>query len=240
VITVVNNKKERFMKPLAKFFCLAVALVATSNILSATVIGTATFTCLTDQSAACLALGNQMEVRVTDLAPVGQVDLRFLNTGPTDSIITTIYFDTGNTSLLSSIASIVAITGNVSFEDTSPGGVLPGGNGNPVLFSTDFSADRTSQGGVTNGINVGEELSIIFNLAPGATPSDVLGNLGGALDLSKLRIGIHVQSIDGQGFPSGASRGMITSPNAVVPEPSAYLLGGVALSFLGFLRRRQK
>jgi len=223
-----------------KFFFMAVVLMATANILSATVIGTVTFSCLTDSSAACLDLGNQMKLQVTDLAPAGQVDLRLLNSGPTSSIITTAYFDMGNTSVLSSIASVSAISGNVSFEDASPGGTLPGGNGNPYKFSSDFSADRTSQGGVTNGINVGEELSIIFNLAPGATPSDVLGNLGGALDLSKLRIGIHVQSIDGQGFPSGASRGMITSPNAVVPEPSAYLLGGVALSFLGFLRRRQK
>jgi hypothetical protein len=185
-----------------------------------------------------------MEVRVTNEAPAGQVDFRFLNTGPTDSIITTIYFDTGTTSLLSSIASINAITGNVSFEDASPGGTLPGGNGNPFLFSSDFSVDRTSQGGVTNGINVGEELQVIFNLTPGTELTDLSGNFGGPMDLSKIRIGIHVQSIDGQGFPAGASRGMIAGPIPIpfsaIPEPSTYLLGGAALSFLGLLRRRQK
>src|SRR6187402_3222059 len=121
-----------------KFFFMAVALMATSNILSATVIGTVTFSCLTDSSAACLDLGNQMKLQVTDLAPAGQVDLRLLNSGPTPSIITTAYFDMGNTSVLSSIASVSAISGNVSFEDASPGGTLPGGNGNPYKFSSDF------------------------------------------------------------------------------------------------------
>jgi hypothetical protein len=225
-----------------KFFFMAVALMATSNILSASVIGTVTFSCLADSSAACLDLGNQMKLQVTDLAPAGQVDLRLLNSGPTPSIITTVFFDMGNTSVLSSIASVSAISGNVSFEDASPGGTLPGGNGNPYKFSSDFSVDRTSKGGVTNGIDVGEGLKIIFNLAPGATPADVFNSIGGPLDSSKLRIGIHVQSIDGQGFPSGASRGMAAdpSPNAVVPEPSTYMLGGAALSLLGFLRRRLK
>ena len=186
-----------------------------------------------------------MEVRVTNEAPSGQVDFRFLNTGPTDSIITTIYFDTGTTSLLSSIASINAITGSVSFEDASPGGTLPGGNGNPYKFSSDLSADRTSKGGVTNGINVGEELQVIFNLTSGTKLTDLKGNFGGPLDLSKIRIGIHVQSIDGPGFSPGDSRGMIAGPVPLqfsngVPEPSTYLLGGAALSFLAFLRRRQK
>jgi len=233
------------MRHLTKFLCLTVALAATSGILSATVIGTANFTCLNDPSAACLTLGSQMEVRVTNEAPAGQVDFRFLNTGPTDSIITTIYFDTGTTSLLSSIASISAITGNVSFVDDSPGGTLPGGNGNPYLFSSDLSVDRTSKGGVTNGINVGEELQVIFNLTSGTKLTDLKGNFGGPLDLSKIRIGIHVQSIDGVGFPAGSSRGMIAGPIpvqfvATVPEPSTYLLGGAALSFLAFLRRRQR
>lgn len=186
-----------------------------------------------------------MEVRVTDEAPAGQIDVRFVNLGPTPSTIGEIFFDTGTTSFLDSIAAINPITAGVSFVDAGAGGTLPGGNGNPLNFSTDLGAARTSQGGITNGIDPGEELQIIFNLAPGMTLADLAANIGGPLDLTKLRVGIHVQSISGGGITGSDSRGMIAgtfTPRSTppVPEPSTYLLGGLALSFVGLLRRSKQ
>jgi hypothetical protein len=215
---------------------------------SAAIIGQATFVCLNDSSAACATLGSQMQIQATDEAPAGQIDIRIRNLGPVDSIIGEVFFDTGSTAYLESIASIAQIgSGNVQFVDAGAGGTLPGGNGNPYKFSTDFGVARVSKGGIDNGINPGEQLQIIFNLADGKTLADLKNVTGGPLDLSKLRVGIHVQAIDGLGIEG--SRGMITGgpigtprdvPGGEVPEPSSYLMGASALAMLGMLYRRRK
>ena len=222
---------------------LGLALFALASSSSAAVIGQATFVCLNDPSAACAALGSQMKILATDEAPAGQLDVRIMNLGLTDSIIGEVFFDNGSTAFLESIASLAQIgAGNVKFVDAGAGSTLPGGNGNPYKFSSDLGAARVSKGGIDNGINVGEELQIVFNLAPGKTLADLATVTGGPLDLTKLRVGIHVQAI--AGLEGSDSRGMITggpigTPRDVgeVPEPSTYMLGGAALAAMGLMRR---
>ena len=163
---------------------------------------------ITNNNAADAGIGEaQLFVEVID-AGADQVTFRFMNTGPQACSIADVYFDDGT---LLGIADIINSSG-VSFSQGATPHNLPGGNNVSPAFETteDFSADSDPPV-QPNGVNPGEQLSIVFDLKDGKAYSDVLDDLNSG----DLRIGIHVQA-----FESGASESFVNN-GPVVPGSRA-------------------
>ena len=144
--------------------------------------------------------------------------------------------------------------GGDSGVDFSPGaspGNLPSGNTVDPAFETtkDFLAD--SDPPVShNGVNPGESLGIIFDLAGVVdgdetyygTYSDVINELNNG----DLRIGIHVQGFSSGGSEAFVNGGKTTITELGVPDPGilhcAFLLGSGIIGLVGYtgLRFRHK
>ncbi len=136
-----------------------------------------------------------------------QVLFTFYNTGPAASSITDVYFDHNPLApLLSGIAAIYNTDPGVSFSEGASPFNLPAGN--TVGFTADFSADSDPPT-QPNGVNPYESLGILFDLAGDKTFADVLAELESGV----LWIGIHVQ-----GFSSGGSEALVTTPPDDPPE----------------------
>jgi PEP-CTERM motif len=185
----------------------------------------------------------QLSVEVTDIGG-GQVSFKFKNAGPLASSITDVYFDDGT---LLGIASVSGGSGVVFTQDATPGN-LPGANNAVPDFETTagFSADSTSPT-QPNGVNPGEELTIIFDLIGGKTFAETIAAIEGPLlEGDDLRIGIHVQ-----GFGNGQSESFINDPIPLpdpidpvsTPEPTSlaiWCLGMVAAGIGARRMRKQK
>ncbi|OKH31888.1 hypothetical protein NIES2119_27695 [[Phormidium ambiguum] IAM M-71] len=133
-----------------------------------------------------------------------QALFKFSNVGPNASSITQIYFDDLDSNpFLKGITSISDSGAGVAFAVPNKIGNLPGGNN----FDEDFSIEPT---GATapNGVNPGEWVSVLFNLNPGKTLSDVFS----AMTSGALRVGFHVQA-----FANGGSEAFVNKPTAIVP-----------------------
>lgn len=167
----------------------------------------------------------QLSMEVTQVG--NNVDFKISNAaGGLGVIVGHIYFDFLNTNLFTSLTQTgqqgqVSFTGQATFSQNFP-------EGNSINFTTDADANRN--GGVNNGINVGEyiTLSAVLN-----TNTDIMSLLmsGG------LRVGLHIQ-----GYSTGGSDSYVSvppPPPAPVPAPAAAWLFGSGLIGFAASRGRQ-
>jgi hypothetical protein len=229
------NMKLKSITKLAAGMFLAGALSAQAEIY--------TFGAITANGVNSPGIGEaQLSVEVVAGDNAGQVKFIFRNSGPDASSITDVYFDDGT---LLGIASVINGGLGVDFSQGASPGDLPSGNTVNFNATAGFTADSNPPA-QPNGVNPGEELTIVFNLIGGQTLADVID----AIELSLaspgvdvdggLRIGIHVQ-----GFANGESETFVNEgpPDGTPPVPDAgstVAMLGLALSALGFGARRIK
>lgn len=161
----------------------------------------------------------------------GTAKFKIMNNSTVGGIITSVYFDNGT--VLSMAASpIFDFSGTVVFEQPATPSELPGANLVSPVFETTvppsgpseaFSIDSAAP--VSNGIDPGEYVTILFNLQPGFDINDTIA----AMNDGSLRIGLHIQSFDDA---------LSTSQSAVTPEPATLLMLG--LGSLMAIRRRKR
>ena len=161
----------------------------------------------------------QLSVDVSD-AGGGNVAFRFMNSGPNASSITAVYFDTDD---LFAGMSIVNGSG-VRFSLGANPRNLPGGKN--IGFDAILAADSDSPT-QANGVNPGESLTVLFDLANGQTYQDIINALHGGID---LRTGVHLQAL-----PGGGSESFVNNP-----EPASVLLLGLGFVTLALIRRRRR
>jgi len=174
-------------------------------------------------------VGAQLQMQVLSdteagfLGDPGQVQFNFsVLPGPEFATIGAIYFDDGALSALTDVFN----GPGVSFTQDAIQAVdppdLPGGDSIFPVFDVtgNFAADRDSgQGGIANGIDPGESLSILFDVE--GSFDDVISDLGSGA----LRVGLHVQRL-GTNANGGDSY-------VNVPLPGAVLLGMLGLVAAG-------
>jgi hypothetical protein len=172
----------------------------------------------------------QLFVELTDMG--NQVEFMFTNIGPQASSITDVYFDDGT---LLSIAFITGMSGLVEFTQYASPPDLPGGNNvsPPFVTTAGFSADSDSPIQPL-GVNPGEFLSIKFDLQDDGVFDDVFNELASG----ELRIGIHVQGFNSGGSESFINNGIVDD-NGKIPAPGAFVLCGIGIVYVNWLRRRK-
>lgn len=159
----------------------------------------------------------------------GSVFVGFLikNPGPGQSTITSVYFDDGT---ILGLAQIIDDPENgVDFDQPVTPPNLPGGEELDPAFEATQAFSVGNEPGVANGVDVGEELTLVFELLPGLTFEDTVQAL---LD-GTLRIGLHVQN-----FPGGGSESFVNLPPEVVPLPASAGLAMLGLGAVATRRRR--
>jgi len=206
-------------------------------------------------------LTGQLSVDVTAIGDTA-VELTFWNAVGEDSSVTDIYFDLGladnaildSSSVFSSISIVADSDGfgtagytresslldltNVDFNEGAKTAVLPGGNGQPISFTSNYDAGaKNVKKGLDNG---GEFVTFLATLGSGSYESFIAGIADG-----RYRIGLKVQSIalacdytDLDECPEDSSSYM--TPPGVVPVPAAAWLFGTALFGFFATSRRKK
>ncbi|QDU47617.1 PEP-CTERM motif protein [Symmachiella dynata] len=190
----------------------------------------------------------QLTVELSDVGS-GQVAFIFRNSGPDASSIADVYFDDdGN---LASIASLIDADDGVGGDPgvdfstgASPPNIPAHNNISPSFFVTAGLLADSDAPAQPNGVNPGEQLTVIMNLTSGVTFADTVAAIDLAGAAGGLRIGIHVQ-----GYASGGSETFVNLPPGpdpgpgLVPEPSSMLLmamGMFGLAGYGWRKRKSQ
>lgn len=162
----------------------------------------------------------------------GQVAFSFSNLGPEQSTLARIYFEDSSFDQDGSLAALSTIVQDPNLTDFIPAPFPgpydpPGGNNaDPPFSTTEGLLAGASSPAPSNGVGPGEMVTLIFDLRPGRTVDDVIGEF----NAGALRAGAHVIN-----FASGGSEGMVS-----MPEPSAALLLAGGLAGMAALRRRRR
>ncbi|MFK5953365.1 MAG: PEP-CTERM sorting domain-containing protein [Desulfobacterium sp.] len=165
----------------------------------------------------------QLSFSVTQLSNT-QLEFVFKNAGPEDANITSIHFK-DDVSLMTWVDFSAQTSAGVSFVMDTRSANLKG-----INFPVDYSFFRTRQGGVSNGINQGEVLGLIFDFTEGDWDEIIA-----ALDTDSLSVGMHVQA-----FGDGGSEKFIsTSSTNPVPEPASMVLLGIGLMGIAGVSRKK-
>jgi len=198
---------------------------------------TYSFSSITTNGAYYDDVAPHLSVDVTDVGG-GDVLFTFENSSPTSisGSIADIYFSTNDPVYFNRIVSIDNTDAGVSFTaGATPGGLSSGG-----AYDWGFSADSDAPVS-TNGIEAGESLGIVMELAGINTFNSLINSLGVE---GGFFIGLHVQSLfDGESnsFVSNpADGGEGGSGGPAVPIPAAIWLFGSALIGLMGVSRKQK
>ncbi|MEG4799263.1 PEP-CTERM sorting domain-containing protein [Microcoleus sp. ARI1-B5] len=147
------------------------------------------------------------------------------NTSVAGIYIGSVYFDTGNnSSLLSAFGINTGNTGTVNFANNGTANMPQSANLSSA-WSTDFSA--TKQGAASNGVQTGEVLGLSF----GGNYNNVVS----ALNAGTLRLGLHVQGINGGSDTFVSSSGNTEN----TPEPLTMLAAAAAVGF-GTMFKKQR
>lgn len=197
-----------------------------------------TFSCITNNaSSACSTGENQLLAEVSALGE-SQVQFTFYNTGPFRSSLEGIYFDDAKDRNIAAIDSLIdadeGIGGHSNVDFTAVHNVKPKNLPGAKLISPAFKTTKKLLADAdtpawNKGVNPGEWLGMVANLASGKTIEDLFFDLNNG----DFRIGLHV--ID---FPGDYSESFVNNPT-IVPIPAAgwLLLSGLA-GLAGLNRKR--
>ena len=194
-----------------------------------------------DPSGVAGQVGSEaFQLEVSEIAPGSAQALFTFNVLPGNYaydgfFIDGVYFYDG--ALLRIAELIENSAGQVDFTEGAGPGHLPGIDLATHKLVTGYeldmldSADAEASPAI-NGINAGESLGVLFDLQPGKTYDDVIA---GIID------GSIIVGVKAQGFgPDDYSEGFTASGGyAVVPAPSAFLLGSLGVGIVGLLRKRK-
>lgn len=194
------------------------------------------FTGVSNNSVSDTLIGEtQLSVEIND-AGAGQVWFTFRNSGPDPSSISNVYFDDGpgGSGVLAAIAGFDNSDPGVQFSTGGAPGDLPGGNSYTPAFSATANLTASANAPAPqNGVNPGESVGILANVAASYSYDDVLD----AISSGALRIGLHVRA-----FASGGSESFVTTPGRtptpVVPAPGSVLLASIGMGAIRLLWRR--
>lgn len=186
------------------------------------------FSNITNNAPSPIDVASQLKMTVTDDGG-GKVSFKFQNEVGIASTVEQVFFDFDDTqSSLLKVAPAPTVTNTdgggvgqaVTFTGTVGSATLPGGNGAPYNFDTDYYASADSPA-PKKGLNEAlDALTVTFDLSSGRAFTDVTD----WLDSGLLRVGMHVISIG----TASKSDSFLNTPqtNGIVPVPSAVVLAG--------------
>ncbi len=190
-------------------------------------------------------VGPELSMDVTGASAGSHVSFTFENTTtPIYNSVMGVFFDIPDVGtrtavpLLDLTSADIRNSSGVYFEVDDKIENFPGGNSLTPKFEENFSAGSVGTkdpkfNRVQNGIDAdGEQLSVGFDVANGYTLEDIIQGL----EDGSLRIGLHVQAIEGGGSDSYLAG---NPRHPVVPVPGAVLLSMLGLSSAGCLLRRK-
>lgn len=227
------------------FLAIALAGIAPAG------IQTHGFDCITNNSAGDCAIGEaQLFMDViwnpndTGFGPAtigpNEIFFVFRNTGPAAAVVEQVFFE-GIGGVLN--LGIYNGTGVLFSQDqkckqgtcTPNPGNLPGGNNYSFVAADSYGAGSPAP---TNGIGAGEQLGILFSIAPD-TYADVLTALGDG----SVRVGMHViayQSGGSESFLNGPPLDDPGPPPPAVPEPGSFAALALGMFGIGYAIRRRR